>query len=113
MKTLPDLPRKNKRLEAKFDGLVGDWLDKNWPHPYVCEVKITGGKLKPHQKVFMERVANGKQKHWKIADMGRENKCDIVGGFRYMDPLVCTVDSETRKVTCEMYNGNYEFTFKV
>lgn len=108
---LPDLPRKNKRLEAKVDSLVAAWLDANYPHPYALEVKIKGGRLKTHQDVFLTKVANGTQPAWKIPDMGKQNKCDIIGGFKYMQALLCTVDG--KDVDCMNYNDTYHFNFKL
>ncbi len=106
------LPKKHNRKEAKYDSLVAAHLHKMWPRSFALEVKVDKGKLKPHQEAALSQVAKNKFKPYKIPDMGKRNPFDYVG-FRDADPLVCTVDSATRKVHCEVYNGTYEFNFKI
>jgi len=106
------LPKKYNRKEAKYDSLVAAHLHKVWPRPFALEVKVDKGKLKPHQEAALTQVSKNKFKPYKIPDMGRRNPFDYVG-LRNADPLVCTVNTDTRKVHCYIYNGTHEFEFKV
>jgi len=106
------LPKKHNRKEAKFDSLVALHIHKIWPRPFALEVKVDEGKLKAHQEKALKQVVNNKFKPYKIPDMGKRNPFDYVG-LKNADALVCTVDSETRKVHCVVYNGTYEFDFKI
>ena len=106
------LPKKHDRKEAKYDSLVALYLHKKWPRPFALEVKVDKGKLKPHQKAALAQVSKNTFKPFKIPDMGKRNPFDYVG-LRNADPIVCTVDSATRKVHCMVYNGTYEFDFKI
>jgi len=108
MNELPNLPRKNKRVEAKVDGPVLDWLSKNWPKSFAVEVKIRGGRVLPHQKVNLKKVAAGRFAY-KIPDMGRQNPFD---GFclKDADALLCVVDG--KKVECSV-NDTYTVAFTI
>jgi hypothetical protein len=74
---LPDLPRKNKRIEAKIDDLVADWFLANYPYDVAIEVKIKGNKALPHQLIALDEVKRGEFKY-KLPDQGRRNPFDIV-----------------------------------
>lgn len=74
---LPNLPRKNKRLEANIDGLVAEWFLQNYPNDVAVEVKIEGNKTLSHQDIALEQVRVGKFKY-KLPDMGRRNPFDFV-----------------------------------
>lgn len=108
---LPDLPRKNKRTEAKVDSLVANKLAKIHPHKCWClEVKIKGGRLKKHQSVALKQVENGKEPPQKIPDMGRQNRYD----FYYLgdaDAIVCIVDG--KDVKCDVNSGTIKYNFKI
>ena len=109
--TLPELPRKNKRIEAKVDSLVAAKLVKLHTHRnWALEVKIKGGRLKQHQIVALKQVENGKFKPYKIPDMGQKNPFD----FFYLgdaDAIVCVADG--RNVTCEVNSGVMKYEFKI
>ena len=108
---LPELPRKNKRLEAKVDSLVAAKLVKKHPFKnWALEIKIKGGKLLPHQKVALKQVENGTFKPYKIPDMGRQNPFD----FFFLgdaDAIVCVVDG--KNVTCDVNSGVITYKFKI
>lgn len=72
---LPNLPKKYNRQESKIDDLVFEWFLNNYPDDVAIEVKIKGGKIKPHQDLALNEVHNGKFKY-KIPDMGRRNPFD-------------------------------------
>ena len=72
---LPELPRQLNKKEAKIDGKVLKWFEKNYPYSVAIEVKIKGGKLKPHQEIALKQVAEGSFSY-KIPDMGRRNPFD-------------------------------------
>jgi len=108
MNELPELPRKNKRTEAKVDGLVLAWLKDNWPNSFALEVKIRGGKVLPHQRVALAQVKNGSFAY-KIPDMGRQNPFDSFGLIN-ADALLCVVDG--RSVECSV-NDTHTVSFKI
>lgn len=98
------------RKEAKIQKPIADYLFKKYPHPnWLLEVKVKGGRQKPHQKVAQKQVENGKFLY-KFADMGREVPGDYICG-KDMDYLLCTADG--RNVTCEVNGGVNTFKFKV
>lgn len=105
------LPRKHNRKESQVDSLVAKGVEKHLARPYVLEVKLQGNKLLPHQDKALQMVAEGKMPPLKIPDMGRRNPFDYIGGFEFMEPVLCTVDG--RKVTCEIYTRNYTFNFRI
>ena len=108
---LPELPRKNKRLEAKVDSLVAEKLVKKHPFKNWClEIKIKGGKLLPHQKVALKQVENGTFKPYKIPDMGRQNPFDFFH-LGDADAIVCVVDG--KNVTCDVNDGVITYNFKI
>lgn len=76
--TLPPLPRKYERKESKVDGRVADWFHKNWPRAVAIEVKILGGKVKPHQEAFLKKVANKLGFKYKFRDGGLRTPCDYI-----------------------------------
>ena len=109
--TLPDLPRKNKRTEAKVDSLVANKLAKIHPHKcWALETKMKGGKLLDHQKVALKQVENGTFKPYKIKDLGSQNPFDII----YLgdaDAIVCVVDG--KDVKCDVKSGTIKYNFKI
>ena len=107
---LPELPKTLNRKEAKIQKPIADYLFKKYPHPnWLLEVKVKGGRQKPHQKVAQKQIENGKFLY-KFADMGREVPGDYICG-KDMDYLLCTADG--RNVTCEVNGGVNTFKFKV
>lgn len=98
------------RKEAQIQKPIADYLFRHHPHPnWILEVKIKGGKQKPHQKVVQKQVENGKFLY-KFYDSGREVPADYICG-KDMDYLLCTADD--RNVTCEVNGGAYVFDFKL
>ena len=110
MTKLPELPRKNKRIEAAVDGKVAEALRKKHPHRnWALEVKIKGGRLKPHQLVALKKVENGKFLY-KIPDMGQQNPFDYVC-LGDADAIVCVVDK--KDVHCEVNSGVMKYDFRI
>ena len=111
MSNLPDLPRKNKRIEADVDSLVANKLVKVHPHKnWAMECKIKGGRLKTHQVTKLKQVENGNHPPQKIPDMGRQNNYD----FYYLgdaDAIVCVVDG--RNVQCIVNSGVIKYDFRI
>ena len=107
---LPDLPRKNKRQEAKIDSLVGLWFLKNWPRSVMYEVKLwKTGRLSPHQEVIITRVAASGEFHYKHPDLGHKTPLDgfvMKGG----DVAVCWMNGH--EGVCEI-NKSYKINIKV
>ena len=108
MNDLPELPRKNKRIEANVDGLVLEWLKDNWPKSFALEVKIRGGKILPHQRVSLAKVKKGNFAY-KIPDMGRQNPFDAFC-LKDADALLCVVDG--RSVECSV-NDTHTVAFRI
>lgn len=110
MPKLPDLPKKHNRREAEVDSLVADKLRKKHAHRnFALEVKMKGGRLKPHQITALKQVENGKFLY-KIPDMGRRNPFDII----YLgdaDAIVCVVDG--RNVKCDVNGGVITYNFRL
>ena len=111
MSKLPELPRKNKRIEAKFDMPIALKLVKLHPHKnWVLEVKIKGGRLKKHQITNLKQVENGTHPPQKIPDQGLKNNYD----FYYIgdgDAIVCVLDG--KKVHCEVNSGVITYDFRI
>lgn len=107
---LPNLPRKNKRTEAKLDGKVAEWLRKKHKHRcWLLEVKMKGGKHLAHQKVAGKQVENSTFL-WKPSDMGARNPGDYI----YLgdaDSIYCVIDG--KNVTCEVNSGVITYNFKI
>jgi hypothetical protein len=108
---LPDLPRKNKRIEADLDSKVAERVreihpQKNW----ALEVKYGKNKLEAHQKVALKKVENGKFLY-KIPDMGRQNPFDFVC-LGDADAIVCTIAENKRDVCC-IVNDVYTFNIRI
>ena len=74
---LPNLPKKRKHKEADITPRVTKWFMENWTNDCVLEIKVDGGKLKPHQEVALEQVSKGKFSY-KPPDTGRRNPFDVV-----------------------------------
>lgn len=106
--TLPDLPKKYNRREAKVDGLVAAWFLKNHPLDVLLEVKMKGGKVLDHQKVALRQVEKGKFMH-KFPDMGRKTPADYVI-LKKADSALCFVDG--KDVEC-VINNEYKVNFKI
>jgi hypothetical protein len=103
------LPKKVKRIEAKVDEKVANFLWRHHPKTFALEVKIKGGTLEDHQKRALRQVANNAFKPLKLPDMGRRNPFDYIG-LKGADAILCIVDG--KKVTC-LVNETYEINFKI
>ncbi len=73
---LPDLPKKLNKREQKITPLVMAWFKEYYPHSCAVEIKIKGNKLKEHQALALNEVANGSFAY-KIPDLGRKNPFDF------------------------------------
>ena len=105
----PPLPRQLNKREAKIDSKVLEWFEKNYPNSVAIEVKIKGGKLKPHQEVALNQVAKGKF-HFKIPDMGRRNPFD---GFVLKNAEAFVVTCDGNKCQAVQIGGDKKFEIKI
>jgi hypothetical protein len=109
---LPDLPRKNKRIEADLDSKVAMKLCRVHPQRnWALEVKYDKNKLEKHQSVALKQVSRGTHPPQKIVDMGRQNKYD----YYYLgdaDAIVCTIQKNKRDVVCSV-NDAYTFNMRI
>lgn len=112
MVSMPPLPKKVNRREAEVDGKVAErlcWLHKH--RPWAMEVKIKGGRLKPHQQVALKQVENGTHPPQKIPDMGRQNPYDYYYLGPTPDAIVCVVDG--KQVRCEVRGSSVSYNFQI
>lgn len=111
MSTLPNLPRKNNRREAKLDGVVAIWLLRHHPnHNWLLEVKMKGGKYLQHQRVAQKQVMNDNFL-WKPPDRGTKNPGDYISLGKGADAIYCVIDGN--KVHCEVNEGEVKYDFKI
>ncbi len=109
---LPDLPRKNKRIEADLDTKVAMRVWQVHPHKnWALEVKYGKNKLEKHQKVALKQVENGTHPPQKIPDMGRQNRYDFYC-LGDADAIVCTIAENKRDVICSV-NDVYKFNIRI
>lgn len=109
---LPQLPRKNKRIEADLDTKVAMRVWKIHPHPnWALEVKYDDNKLIKHQKVALKQVENGTHPPQKIPDMGQKNRYDFYC-LGDADAILCTIQKNKRDVCC-IVNETYEFNIRI
>lgn len=104
--TLPKLPRVLKKKEADISPCVFKWFEQNYPKSVAIEIKVKGGRTKPHQTIALKQVDAGVFSH-KMPDMGRRNPFD---GFmlKNADAYVVTCD----KGICEAVSpSGTRFTF--
>ncbi len=112
MKPMPPLPKKRNRTEAKYDGEVAKWFEKNYDHSVALEVKVKGGSLKPHQIVALKQVSRGTFSY-KIPDQGQRNPFDYVV-LQGADAFIVIVDPKTRKcIAKDPATGSVQFEFKI
>lgn len=110
---LPELPRKNKRLEAQYDSVVADLLAKKHTHRnWAMEAKLVGSRLLPHQKVALKQVENGKFKPYKIRDAGTQNPFDFFH-LGDADAIVCYIDPIKKTAKCNVNSGVTVYNFKL
>lgn len=112
MKKLPELPKKKRQVERDLDGKVAKKLQERHTHRnWALEVKTHKGKLKPHQKVNLKKVENGKFLY-KFRDVGIQTPFDYV----YLgdaDSIVCVIQENERDVHCVVNDGVVEYNFKI
>lgn len=85
------------------------WFEENYPRSVALEIKIKGGKIKPHQEAALNQVAKGTFSY-KIPDMGRRTCFDSFM-LKDADPILVTCDGNT----CEAINikTNEQFIFEI
>ncbi len=111
-KEIYKLPKKNKREEARVDGLIANKLVKIHPHRnWLLETKLKSNKkgLAPHQKAALKQVEDGKFL-WKPPDMGNRQPGDYI----YLgdaDAIYCVVDGKA--VHCDVNGGVLEYDFRL
>ena len=76
--SLPELPKKHNRREAKIDGRVAQWFFDNYPHPVLLEVKMKGGQLKEHQKRLINKVSKERSFKYKFPDGRARTPLDYI-----------------------------------
>lgn len=108
--TLPVLPRKYKRAEAKIDGRVANWFEKNHHQSVLLEVKMVGGKLSDHQEKLLKKVGKTGEFSYKFPDGGRRTPLDYVI-LKNADAVLAVCD-EKGHCECDV-NGEYILNIKV
>ena len=109
---MPPLPKKRRQTEAKWDGEVSKWFSDNYDHTVALEVKVKGGKVKPHQIAALKQVSRGTFAY-KIPDQGQRNPFDYVV-LQGADAFIVIVDPKTRKcVAKDPHNGAVQFEFNL
>lgn len=106
---MDDLPRKLKKREASKTPAVMRWFEQNYPRSVALEIKIKGGKLKPHQEAALNQVAKGVFSY-KIPDMGRRTCFDSFM-LKDADPIVVVCDGNECHAT--NIKTNETFTFSI
>lgn len=107
----PELPKKIKTVERDLDGKVAERVRQVHPHPnWALEVKYDRGTLKPHQKIALKQVENGKFLH-KLKDSGARNPFDYIH-LGDADAIVCTIKKNKRDVHCRV-NDVYDFNIRI
>ena len=106
---LPDLPRKNKRIEADITPHVVKWFEENWENSCAIEIKVGKNKVLPHQEVALKKVAKGTFSY-KIPDMGNRICYDV---FMLKDADAFVVRCDKRICSVLNVKNNEEFTIKV
>ena len=101
--TLPELPKKYERKEAKIDGLVADWFDKNYPRSVILEVKVEGGRLLEHQRRLINKVSKTGKFKYKFPDGGKRTPLDYVV-LKDIDAVLA--ECVGRKCVCTINNDH-------
>lgn len=108
--TLPTLPKKAKRREAKIDGKVAKWFSTHHPVSVLLEVKMKGGKVSEHQKRLIDQVSKTGEFSYKFPDGGRRTPLDYVI-LKGADAVLAVCD-ESGVCECTINNGHV-ITIKV
>ena len=106
------IPKSRKHDEADLTPAIMNWFDKNYDHEnnVAVEIKITGGKVKPHQFSALIQIIKGIFK-WKPADKKVLNPFDFIL-LRKCDAYIVWADKETKKCVakCPLTNETkFEF----
>lgn len=108
--SLPELPKKYKRREAKIDSRVAKWFKKNHPMSCLIEVKMQGVKVADHQQKLINEVSRTGEFMYKFPDGRTRTPLDYVV-LKNADAVlaVCTDDG-----TCDVtINNKIKFKIKV
>ena len=109
---LPELPKKNKRVEAKIDARVAKWFEKNHPHSVLLEVKMVGGKLTESQERLLAKTAKTGRFTYKFPDGGRRTPLDYIIA-RDIDAVLAVCD-DTGRCECTVNSSHrYKLSIKV
>lgn len=76
--SLPDLPKKYNRREAKVDARVAEWLKNNYQRSTLLEVKMKGGRVAEHQKRLIDSVSQTHEFMYKFPDGRTRTPLDYV-----------------------------------
>lgn len=109
MSKLPELPKKYERREAKIDGRVAQWFEKNYPRSILLEVKVEGGRLKEHQERLIKKMSKTGQFKYKFPDGGKRTPLDYV---ILKDADVVLAECAGNTCVCTI-NNNHQMTIKV
>lgn len=105
------LPRKIKTTERDIDRKVAEKLVQVHPHKnWLLEVKVKGGRMRPHQKAAQKQVENGTFLH-KFPDAGVRTPADYVH-LGDADAIVCVYDPGKRTAVCTV-NDVRSFTIRI
>lgn len=106
---LPNLPKLRRHKEADITPDVIAFFRDHHPRSVAIEVKILGGKLKPHQTIALKQVEAGSFS-FKIPDRGARNPFDAFV-LKSADAYVVVCDNPARQ--CSAYTPDMEFKFKL
>ena len=107
MKTLPPLPKKYNRAEARITPRVIAWFKKNYTQNSVAlEIKVGKNKPLPHQVAALKEVEAGSFAY-KLPDQGRRVPFDAVI-LTNADAYVVLCDG----LKCEARNPDGSFAFR-
>lgn len=110
--SLPKLPKKNKRTEAKIDQRVAKWFYKNHPKSALIEVKMVKGRLTDSQRRLIDKVSRTGKFMYKFPDGGRRTPLDYVI-LKDADAVLAVCD-EKGNCECIVNNiDNYKIKIKV
>lgn len=103
---LPNLPKLRNKTEADITPKIMDWFLKNCPFDVAVEVKIVGGKVRPHQKSALKQVHDGKFAH-KLADTGIRQPFDFIV-LKNAHPFIVRYNPKTKRcVACNHKNEEF------
>lgn len=106
---LPNLPKLRKHKERDITPDIFKWFEENYPKSVALEIKIKGGRLKPHQPIALKQVTDGVFSV-KLPDMGRRNPFD---GIILKDADAFIVICDKRNCIAYDYKMTERFKFKI